>query len=219
MSFVLWFRDRKVGFGSGRVVMRAAEVPLCKSAAALRDQLEQLNEDEAARIAAAAEEARVKGYLAGREEGELQAREDMAQAVLEVTQSTAREHERLRGEVAALALEVVRKMIGHLPDDAVLVGLAETAASDMLPTQTMTLVVHPQQCDAVRARLAATATAAAGEGPQVRFEVRGDAACALDTCLIETEHGSVDASLNAQLERLARAWGVTEAIAEPKVAA
>jgi flagellar biosynthesis/type III secretory pathway protein FliH len=53
----------------------------------------------------------------------------------------------------------------------------------------------------------------------MRFEVRGDAACALDTCLIETEHGSVDASLNAQLERLALAWGVTEAIAELKVAA
>src|SRR5262245_36736074 len=152
MSFVLWFRDRNVGFGSGRVVMRAAEVPMCKSAEALRDRLEQLNEGEADRIAAAAEEARVKGYVAGREEGVLQARDEMADAILELTQSAARERERVRGEVAALALEVVRKMIGGLPADAVLVGLAETAASDMLPTQTMTLVVHPQQCDAVRAR-------------------------------------------------------------------
>jgi hypothetical protein len=142
MSFVLWFRDRNVGFGSGRVVMRAAEVPMCKSAEALRDRLEQLNEGEADRIAAAAEEARVKGFVAGREEGVLQARDEMAEAILELTQSAARQRERVRGEVAALALEVVRKMIGGLPADAVLVGLAETAASDMLPTQTMTLVVQ-----------------------------------------------------------------------------
>ena len=38
------------------------------------------------------------------------------------------------------------------------------------------------------------------------FELRADASCALDDCRIETELGSVDASLDAQLQRLAQAW-------------
>jgi flagellar biosynthesis/type III secretory pathway protein FliH len=62
-------------------------------------------------------------------------------------------------------------------------------------------VLHPQQADAVRARLAA----AAGEG-SAPFTVREDASCALDTCRLETEHGSVDVSLDVQLARLAEAW-------------
>jgi flagellar biosynthesis/type III secretory pathway protein FliH len=94
-----------------------------------------------------------------------------------------------------------------MPADSQLVALAETAARDMLPTETLTLFVHPEQCDAVRARLAAS-NAAAVEAPLPRLEAQPDPACVPGTCRIETEHGSVDASLEAQLTRLANAWGV-----------
>jgi len=218
MSFLLWHRDRKLGFASPRVVMRASEVPLLADAQALRDRMEQVNDEEAQRVSAATEEARVRGYVQGREEGERAAQEELAETVVELTQAAAGERERLRSEIATLALEVVRKLMAQMPADPVLVALAETAARDMLPTQTMTLIVHPERCDAVRERLART-TSADGDGPAPRFEVRGDPACALDTCVIETEHGSVDASLEAQLERLARAWGVSQRITELKAAA
>jgi flagellar biosynthesis/type III secretory pathway protein FliH len=219
MSFLLWHRDRKLAIGSSRVVMRAHEVPVVAEAAALRDRLEQMNDEEARRIEAAAEEARVNGYVAGREEGQRAARDELAETITELTHAAARERERMRIEIAALALEVTRKLMAQLPADGVLVALAEAAARDMMPTQTMTLIVHPQRAESVRERLAANAGAAAAEGAAVRFEVRGDAACQLETCLIETEHGSVDASLDAQLERLARAWGVSETLGELKVAA
>jgi type III secretion system HrpE/YscL family protein len=217
MRFLLWHRDRKLAFGSSRVVLRAHEVPLLADAEALRDRIEQLNDEEGRRIATAAEQARAQGHQAGREQGQRAARDEAAATLTELALAAAQERERMRGEIAALALEVTRKVLAQLPADAVLVGLAETAARDMLPTQTMTLIVHPQRCDEVRERLAATA-AMANDGPALRFDVRSDAACHLDTCLIETEHGSVDASLDAQLERLARAWGVSETF-ELKVAA
>lgn len=217
MRFLLWHRDRKLAFGSSRVVLRANEVPLLADAEALRDRIEQLNDEEGRRIATAAEQARTHGYQTGLEQGQRAARDEVAATLTELALAAAQERERMRGEIAALALEVTRKVLAQLPADAVLVGLAETAAHDMLPTQTMTLIVHPQRCDAVRERLAATA-AMANDGPALRFEVRPDAACHIDTCLIETEHGSVDASLDAQLERLARAWGVSETF-ELKVAA
>lgn len=217
MRFLLWHRDRKLAFGSSRVVLRANEVPLLADAEALRDRIEQLNDEEARRITTAAEQARAQGHQTGLEQGQRTARDEAAATLTELALAAAQERERVRGEIAALALEVTRKVLAQLPADAVLVGLAETAARDMMPTQTMTLIVHPQRCDEVRERLAATA-AMSNDGPALRFDVRGDAACHLDTCLIETEHGSVDASLDAQLERLARAWGVSETF-ELKVAA
>jgi type III secretion system HrpE/YscL family protein len=207
MSYLLWHRDRNAGFGSKRLVLRAAEVPLLADAEALRDRLEQMNDEQAQRIAAACEEARVQGLALGREEARRQAAEEVAATLTALTQAATQEHDRLSGEVAGLALEVVRKLLGQLPADGVLAALAETAARDMLPTQTLTLFVHPDQHDAVRARVAATVETGA-EAPLPRFDVQPDPACAPDACRIETEHGTVDASLEAQLSRIAGAWGV-----------
>ena len=69
----------------------------------------------------------------------------------------------------------------------------------------LALVVHPDRVDAVRAQLSRIAP---DDGAALRCEVRGDAACDPDTCRLETEHGTVDASVDAQLARLAQAWGV-----------
>jgi type III secretion protein L len=206
MSYLLWQRDRNVGLGSSRVVLRAAEVPLLANAQLLRDRLEQLNEDAAQRIAAAEQDARVQGYVQGREQATLEARDEISQAVLELAQKAAQSREALRGEVAALALQVVRKVLGQLPAEGVLTALAETAARDMLPAQALTLVVPADQCEAVRAQLAAAADA---DAAQPRFDVQPDADCQPGVCRIETEFGTVDASLEAQLKRIAAAWGIT----------
>jgi type III secretion system HrpE/YscL family protein len=216
MSFLLWQRDRKVGIASPRLVLRAVEVPLLADASRLCDRIEQLRDDEVRFVAAAGEEARALGRAAGYEEGRREARDEIAATLVALNEAAGRERARLRGDVAALALQVVRKMVGQVDADDVLVALAQTAARDMIPTQTMTLVVHPQRCEAVRDRLAGATGAAANDGAGVRFDVRGDLACAPDTCLIETEHGSVDASLEVQLARLARAWGVGTTASDPE---
>jgi type III secretion system HrpE/YscL family protein len=206
MSYLLWHRDRNVAFGSSRLVLRASEVPLFADAHALREQLEQLTAEQAQRVAAAAEEARVKGYVEGREQGAIDARDEVAATIVEMNRTAAHQCEQLRGEIAGLALQVVRKILGQVPADGVLTALAETAAREMLPTQNLTLFVHPAQCEAVRARL--SAASAAADAP--RFDVQPDPDLASDTCRIETEHGSIDASLEAQLARLANAWGLTQ---------
>jgi len=206
MSYLLWHRDRNIAFGSSRLVLGASEVPLFADAQKLRDRLEKLTDEQAQHIAAAAEEARVRGYVEGREQGAIDARDEAAATLVELKQAAARDHEQLRGDIAGLALQVVRKLLGQLPADGVLAALAENAAREMLPTQTLTLFVHPDQCDAVRARLSADAVTP--DAP--RFDVQPDPDRDTDTCRIETEHGSVDASLEAQLSRLANAWGLAQ---------
>jgi type III secretion system HrpE/YscL family protein len=208
MSYLLWHRDRNVGYAASRVVLRAAEVPLLADAQALRDRLETLCVEREQRVAAAAEEARVKGYVDGREEGAREARDEIAATLVALATAATEERARVRAEIASLALQVVRKVLGQLPAENVLGALAETAAREMLPTGTLTLFVHPQRCEGVRAQLSAS-IAASVDGSAPRFDVQPDSDCAPDTCRIETEHGTVDASLDAQLRRLADAWGVT----------
>jgi len=211
MSFVLWQRGGQTGIASTRLVLRAAEVPLLTEAQALRDRLEALHTEQAQRVETASELARERGHALGLEQGVLAARDEVAASLMALARSTEQERMHVRGQVATLALQVARKLIGRLADDERLLALADTAARNMLPGSSLTLVVHPSHADALQARLTAMARHAGENGaPASVFELRADAACALDSCRIETEFGSVDASLNAQLDRLAQAWGVSE---------
>ena len=207
MSFVLWQRGGDTGIASARLVMRAAEVPLLADAATLRDRLQALHDDEAQRIDVACEEARARGHAQGLQQGLHAARDEIAATLTQLTTDAQQDRERLRTQVGALALHVARKLIGELAADERLLALAETAARDALPGASLTLVVHPDRADAVRARLARR-DASADAGPAL--DLRADPTCALDACRIDTELGRIDASLDAQLARLATAWGVEE---------
>ena len=201
MSFLWWQRGGEARIASDRRVLRAAEVPLLQHAMALRDTLERRRDEQGQALAEAMAEGRAQGHAQGLAEGRAAAALELAETVQRLATEARAEHERLRADIAALALRVVRKMLGQFADDDVLLALAATAAADLLPGAAPVLVVHPRHADAVRARL----DAAAGEG-EAPFSVREDAQAAVGACLLETEHGSVDVSLDAQLNRLAEAW-------------
>jgi flagellar biosynthesis/type III secretory pathway protein FliH len=209
MTFVLWQRGRDTGIASTRLVLRAAEVPLLSDAQGLRDRLEALHAEQAQRLDAACEDARARGHSVGLEQGVLAARDEVASSLTTLALAAEHERDRLRAQVGALALHVARKLLGQLADDERLAALADTAAREALPATALTLVVHPDQADRVRARLASRASDDARSAtPPLALEVRADPACELDSCRIDTDLGSVDASLDAQLARLADAWGV-----------
>lgn len=207
MSFLLWQRDGHARIGSGRLVLRAAEVPLLADAQALRDALERLRAEQEALIAAEGARGFQQGLEQGMQAGRREAADAVAATLTTLAQASAQERERLRGDVGALALQVVRKLLGHFAEDSVLAALATTAANDLLATQPMTLAVHPELCQPVRERLAGLAgLAGPAEGGGLRCEVRADPTAARDSCRLETEHGNVDAALEAQLARLEAAW-------------
>lgn len=203
MSFLLWHRSGDTRLASTRRVLRAAEVPILQQANALRDTLERRRDQQIGDLAEALDEARARGHAEGLAAGRHEAGERLAEALQALAQGAAAEREQRRSETGALALQVVRKLLGHFADDAVLVALADAALAELLPAPALTLVVHPQQLDAVRRRLVTPDADGAS-----RYELRADPGLAPDGCRIETEHGSVDVSLSTQLDRLAAAWGL-----------
>nr|HMN84066.1 hypothetical protein [Burkholderiaceae bacterium] len=158
----------------------------------------------------------------------------------ELGTAAARQRDQLEGQLAALALQVARKLIGSLADDERLVALALTAARELMPDTTLTLVVNPGQAEAVARRLAAvraavradagtdtrtgagahsgadTRTAAGDDDGLPDFELREDPSVPLDTCRLDTGLGSVDATLDIQLRRIAQAWGLHELAEGPR---
>jgi flagellar biosynthesis/type III secretory pathway protein FliH len=209
-AFLLWQSPSGSAIGSSRLVLGADEVPALHEAQQLRDELEALRREQAQRVEQACEAARREGRARGLEQGRQQSRDELAAALAGYACTSQQQHARLRADVAALALQVVRKLMGHFGADTRLVGLASVAAREMLPAPALVLRVHPDRVEAVRDRLAALAAATdAAAEPTPAFELRADDTCAPDDCRIDTDLGSVDASLDVQLERLARAWGVT----------
>jgi type III secretion system HrpE/YscL family protein len=203
-TFLLWHRQGDVRIAATRRVLRAAEVPLLADAQTLRDRLEQLYRTQAQHLAEAAAQARHDGHALGIAEGSRELAERLSAHLVSLAEAAATERERMRNEVGALALQVVRKLLGQFADESVLVALADAAATEVLPSQPLAVVVHPDRCDAVRERLAARPAAA------LRCEVRADPSLELDGCRLETEHGSVDVSLESQLARLTAAWGAAD---------
>jgi flagellar biosynthesis/type III secretory pathway protein FliH len=207
VSFLLWHRDGDVGIASTRRVFSAAEVPLFKDANDLCRRLQALHSEMAARVAAACEEARQSGYAAGLREGAQAAAEEHATRLASLALAAARHRDAIAAQVAGLALQVARKMIGSLADDERLLALASTAARELLPEAQATVLVHPDRADAVRDLLCRLA-ADDGNESRVAFDVRADPGSGVEGCRIETELGSVDATLDTQLRRLAAAWQV-----------
>ena len=211
MSFLLWQRGQ-LGIGSGRQVFRAAEVPLLRSACELVDRLESMRQDEATRIGAALEAGRRQGWTEGealaRQAGEAHRADEMVR----LQQQSEAVREDARREVAALALQVVRKLLGGLPEGELQAALALQAARELLPARTWRLAAHPQSAGSLRqglARLTAEERSGLAEA-----EVCEDDTLAPGDCRLETEFGSARAGVEAQLERLAAAWGVARPPAE-----
>jgi flagellar biosynthesis/type III secretory pathway protein FliH len=211
MSFLMWQRQGDLRLASTRRVLRAAEVPLLIEAQQLRDRVLELERTHDARAQAACDAARAEGFAQGLAEGRAAARDDIATQINALAARAARQHEALREQMAALALQVARKLIGSFATPEQLVALACTAARDVMPSHGLTLVVHPDATDAVRTHLAGLTQAADAPADLPSFDVRSDDGCEPGTCRIETELGTIDASLDAQLARLANAWSTPSA--------
>lgn len=161
-------------------------------------------EAEAERIRSAAlaerDRLRAEAIEAGRQEGLGRAAATLAGATAERDRRLAG----LAGEVAGLALEVAGKILGRAlaHDPGLVVELAAGALAQARERREVVLRVSPHDTPAVRAaegRLAALLSRAGG------LALREDPSLSPGQVVVETEAGTLDARIEAQLAELARA--------------
>jgi len=151
--------------------------------------------------------ARRAGYEAGYTAGAQAARSELAGA-LALVQSLAAEGAAIRNdllrrserEMVEMVVTAIRAILGDraLNDPTVVVHTVRHALQRAGAQNVVRVRVHPVQADLVLAEM----TDAEGEPPA--FEVFPDGAVGVGGCIIDTQHGRVDARLDVQLDAIAR---------------
>lgn len=177
-------------------VVPAAEVSRLRDADALLAAARALHESIAAEVEAARARGHAEGVAAGLAEGRNTAADEAHTELFALARRAAAERDRQRGEVAKLALQVVRRIAGEVGPPAIVAGLAETAAASLLPDTVATVRVPP----------AATAATIGRLGKWPSLTVVADETLADDDCIVETSFGSTRAGLETQLAAVDRAW-------------
>jgi len=146
-----------------------------------------------ARHAYASEYAR--GYDDGKAAGDADAARLVAETVAKVDHYLAG----LKAEVAGLAVDIVKRVLGEFEVSDLVAHAADRAIADIRRARFIRLSIHPDVLDAVRSRL----------GPMLennRFgfaiEVRADGELAPGACIVTTDFAVVDASVDTQIDTI-----------------
>jgi flagellar assembly protein FliH len=152
---------------------------------------------------------RQAAFEAGRQEAEANLRADL-QPVLQRLASSTSEVLSMRADLRRsaeadtvhLALLIARRVLHRqlAVDPSALTALARVAFERLTRSESYQVTVHPQ--------FAASISAALPPGHAPRVQIEQDPGCAPGTLVIRSSEGTIDASVDAQLEEISR--GLTD---------
>lgn len=174
--------------------------------AAARAQATALRQAAQQEIAQAMESGRQRGQREGYRAGQAQAQEEMT-AALTLIRSAARDTKALRDaillnserQILRLLTAATRRIVGDImeqhPD--LVVRAAQEALRRAGDQRVLRLRVHPDSAAILEARY----------GPEEQnWEIRADSALAVGGCIVDTEAGVIDASIEGQIAEIQAAW-------------
>jgi type III secretion protein L len=181
-----------------RRVVKAAEVKAIVDARALLDAAAA----EAERIRAAAREAYEQEKQRGYEDGHAAGKEQLAEELARLSAEGARLASDFEARIPEIVMSALRQILGTY-DQTELVLRTVSQALRMFHHQTeLTLRVPPDRVEEVRMRVGELR---AGSGARADIAVAADRHLPPGGCVLESELGSVDASIETQLAVLERA--------------
>jgi flagellar assembly protein FliH len=172
--------------------------------ASLREKLDSLEARSA--------EAGRAAFEAGKQEGQQLARAELQPvlarlhaATVEVLALRSELRHKAERDVVQLALLISKRVLHRqrTVDEDALAAIARVAFERLTRSESYRVTVHPQFAAAVASALPANHAS--------RVQIDPDPACALGTLTIHSSEGTIDASIDAQLEEIAR--GLTDRLA------
>lgn len=183
---------------SDRRVVKAADVATVRSAAdivaAAEAQAAQIRED----AKAAYEEERKKGYDKGIADGKT----EIAMQKLDLVDSSVAFMENVEEKMSEIVMKALKSCVAEIGDREMVIQIVRKTMAAVIRTQRqVTLKVAPELVETVRARVSElTATFPTIE----TFDVVEDPRLKGSACLLETEAGVADASVESQLAAIER---------------
>lgn len=188
----------ELGLSPGRVI-KADDFSTAHDARAIIDEARA----EAARIVAGAkqvyEQERQRGFDEGSEQAKLETAERMMDAVGSVVDYLGTvEHDMV--EVVGRAME---RILGEMGDKEVITRVVKNALAAVRNEKHLTLRVAPEQVTPVKERMNEILKA---YPIIVDVQVMGDGRLGKTGCILESEIGVIDASLDGQIEALKKSF-------------
>ena len=183
---------------SDRRVVKAADVATVRSAAeivaAAETQAAQIRED----AKAAYEEERKKGYDKGIADGKT----EIAMQKLDLVGSSVAFMENVEEKMSEIVMKALKSCVAEIGDREMVIQIVRKTMAAVIRTQRqVTLKVAPELVETVRARVSElTATFPTIE----TFDVVEDPRLKGSACVLETEAGVADASVESQLAAIER---------------
>jgi type III secretion protein L len=192
-------RSLWLGIDPATQVVRAHEM------AALREA-QQIVADaqvQADAIVAGAHEAleaeRQRGYAQGLEEAQL----DQAEQMIENVSRTIDYFSKVEGRVVDLVMQSIQKIVSEFDDTERVVITVKNVLAVVRNRKQMTLRLNPQQVDLIKARV----NDLLADYPGVGFlDIVVDTRVKLDACILESDIGLVEASMEGQIAALRSAF-------------
>ena len=192
-------RSLQARIAPGQRVLRAAEVAAWGDAEALLASARQQADAIIAGAEAALEAERQRGYA----EGVAEAQMEQAEKMIDTVSRTIDYFARVEGDVVALVMSAVRKIIDGFNDEERVLIVVKNALSVVRNQKQMTLRLHPQQVDVARARMNDLLASYPGVG---YLDIVADGRLSLESCILESEIGLVEASIEGQIKALETAF-------------
>ena len=195
---MLLVNREKFSLQTDRRLVKAAEVATVRSA----EEIIAAAEAEAARIReeakAAFEEEKRRGYEKGLADGKM----EIAMQKLDLVDSSVKFMESVEGKMADIVMKALRSCVVEIGDKEMVVQIVRKTMKAVIRTQRqVTLKVAPEMVDAVKERVAALRA----EYPTVEtLDVVEDPRLKGPACVLETEAGVADASVETQLTAIER---------------
>ena len=183
---------------SDRRVVKAADVATVRSAAeivaAAEAQAAQIRED----AKAAYEEERKKGYDKGIADGKT----EIAMQKLDLVDSSVAFMENVEEKMSEIVMKALKSCVAEIGDREMVIQIVRKTMAAVIRTQRqVTLKVAPELVETVRARVSELSAAF----PTIEtFDVVEDPRLKGSACVLETEAGVADASVESQLAAIER---------------
>lgn len=181
------------------MVLSAQEVRALQSA---QEAIAQANE-QAAQIVAQAREVYESEKRRGFEEGKEEARMEQAEQMIETVSRNVEYFSKVETRMVDLVMQAVQKIISDFDDRERVLITVRNVLSVVRNQKQMTLRLHPQQVEVVKARVNDLLAAYPGVG---YLDIVADTRLQMDACILESEIGLIEASTESQLTALRQAF-------------
>ena len=183
----------------GTRVLPAADLAALVEAQSVLDNAHAQAEAILAGAREAFEAERRRGYEDGKQEALL----DQAEKMIETVSRTVEYFAGVENEMVDLVMASVRKVVDGFDDREKVMIVVRNALAVVRNQKQMTLRLHPAEIESVRERINDILAAYPGVG---YLDLLADARLGRGACILESQIGMVEASLEGQIEALRGAF-------------